>query len=176
MTDAERKSLIEYKEFYEGIYPPLVDELRRVWAAFGLNYDDMEYDIEQILMEGQKGAWRTASDMLPPGCSVFSLPPGATKDGEAMVGRNLDWSPTPPCSLVFMYPKGAYSSVGCTNTVPSGLLYTNWRVGMSLLLWRTSQLSSTSFRSDLHLTSQYVWKAEKGYQRCGAKSNPFSHI
>lgn len=113
MTDAERDRFVEYKEFYEQVYPPFVDELRGIWAAFGLNYDDMEFDVEEIPINGQKLGWRIESDMLIPMCSGFSLTATATKDGEVLFGRNFDWFRM-PCSIVFMHPEGAYSSVGCT--------------------------------------------------------------
>lgn len=113
MTDAERDRLLEYKEFYEQVYPPFVDELRGIWAAFGLNYDDMEFNVEEIPVNGQKVGWRIRSDMLAPMCSGFSLTATATKDGEVLFARNFDWFRM-PCSIVFMYPEGAYPSVGCT--------------------------------------------------------------
>lgn len=114
MTDADRDRLIEYKEFYEQVYPPLVDELRGIWAAFGLNYDDMEFDVAEISVNGQEIGWRIRSDMLTPACSAYSLTATATEGGEVFFARNFDWDRM-SCSIVFMYPEGAYSSVGCTS-------------------------------------------------------------
>lgn len=115
MTDADREQFLEFKDLLEEVHPPIVDELRGIWAAFGLNYDDAEFIVDQIPIHGQRFVvgWYIGSNMLPFACSAISLSENATQDREVLFARNFDWERM-DCSIVFMNPEGAYPSVGCT--------------------------------------------------------------
>jgi predicted choloylglycine hydrolase len=115
MTDADREQFLEFKNLLEELHPPIVEELRGIWAAFGLNYDDAEFVVDQIPIHGQRFVvgWYIGSNMLPFACSAISLSENAVQDHEVIFARNFDWQRM-DCSIVFMHPEGAYPSVGCT--------------------------------------------------------------
>jgi predicted choloylglycine hydrolase len=115
MTDADREQFLEFKNLLEEVHPPIVEELRGIWAAFGLDYDDAEFVIDQIPIQGQTFVvgWYIDSHMLPFACSAISLSKNATQDREVLFARNFDWQRM-DCSIVFMHPEDAYPSVGCT--------------------------------------------------------------
>jgi predicted choloylglycine hydrolase len=115
MTDADREQFLKFKNLLEEVHPPIVEELRGIWAAFGLDYDDAEFVIDQIPIQGQTFVvgWYIDSHMLPFACSAISLSKNATQDREVLFARNFDWQRM-DCSIVFMHPEDAYPSVGCT--------------------------------------------------------------
>jgi predicted choloylglycine hydrolase len=102
---------------YEDVHPSIIEQIRGMYAAFGLNLDDMSKGIPVYDAEGIR--------ILLPGvvereaCSVVFTRPEVTVDGHARLGRNFDWPEVmPDTTLIFTYPEGGYPTVIMTARAP----------------------------------------------------------
>ncbi|RPI75070.1 MAG: linear amide C-N hydrolase [Desulfobacteraceae bacterium] len=111
--------------FYEKVYPATAEQMRGVYAAYGLNLADMNSGIPvyekkgfQCLLPGVIDN-NTTQEKYQNDCSVVFTRPGMNKDGHARLGRNEDWpKATPHTALIFTYPeKGSYPTVIMTGSM-----------------------------------------------------------
>ena len=116
LTASEQETARELLDFYQGIAPSILQQLRGVYAAYDLNLDDASEGIPVWDEEGIR--------ILLPGlveqhsCSLVFTRPEAAIDGHARLGRNHDW-PTrlTDVMLVFTAPKASYSTQGYPTVV-----------------------------------------------------------
>lgn len=117
LTADEQRVANKLLAFYEDVHPSIIEQIRGMYAAFGLNLDDMSKGIPIYDAEGIR--------VLLPGvveydaCSVVFTRPEMTVDGHARLGCNFDWpAVVPDTTLLFTYPEGGYPTVIMTTRTP----------------------------------------------------------
>jgi len=112
--------------FYEKVYPSTAEQMRGVYAAYGLNLADMNIGIPvyeakgfQCLLPGVIDN-NTTQDQYVNDCSVVFTRPEMNQDGHARLGRNEDWpNVISQTALIFTYPEnGGYPTVIMTGSMP----------------------------------------------------------
>jgi predicted choloylglycine hydrolase len=117
LTDDEQKVAQELLRFYDSVHPSILAELRGLYAAYGLNVDDVQ---EAIPVSDDGGVRVLLPGLVESGsCSVAFIRPEMAVDGHARLGRNYDWpGAAPDTYLVFTQPNGGYATVVMTAHTP----------------------------------------------------------
>jgi len=116
-TKDEQARAREMLDFYQDLHWSIIPQLRGIYAAYGLNLDDLSHGIPIWDEEGIR--------FLLPGlvekhsCSVVFTRPDSSTDGHARLARNHDW-PTPisDALLVFTHPEDGFPTVVMTRSTP----------------------------------------------------------
>jgi hypothetical protein len=117
LTGGEQQTARGALAFYADVTPSAYEQLRGVYAAYGLGLDPVTEAIPVWEGEGMR--------ILLPGlveldsCSVIAARPEMAPDGHARLARNHDW-PTALTDvfLVFAAPEQGYASVVITRGLP----------------------------------------------------------
>jgi predicted choloylglycine hydrolase len=113
----EREEAKSLMAFYESVDPRIVDQIRGMYTAFNLDFEDMN---EGVLIS-------TSNDLeiLLPGlienhsCSVVFVRPSKTTGGHALFGRNYDFpEEVQDLTLLFTYPDDGYPTAILTPSTP----------------------------------------------------------
>lgn len=112
--------------FYEKAYLSTAEQIRGVYAAYGLNLADMKTGIPVYEKKGFQSLLpgviddNTTQAQYVDDCSVVFTRPEMNKDGHARLGRNHDFpKASPHTALIFTYPKNdGYSTVIMASSMP----------------------------------------------------------
>ena len=117
LSEEEKEDAESLITFYETVDPFIVDQLRGMYAAFGLEFDDLQ--------EGIQVAENENVEILLPGiisdhsCSVVFARPEITTDNHPLLGRNYDFpEEIHDLTLLFTFPEGGYPTAILTPRYP----------------------------------------------------------
>jgi len=103
LSEEEKESAESVITFYETVAPSIVDQLRGMYAAFGLEFDDLQEGISVTENENL--------EILLPGiisdhsCSVVFARPEITVGNHPLLGRNYDFpEEIHDLTLLFTFP------------------------------------------------------------------------
>jgi len=117
LNEQEKKAAMSLISFYESIDSKIVDQIRGMYLAYGLDLDEMEAGIPVSDVDG--------IDVLLPGlirhhsCSVVFARPEINFDNHPRLGRNYDYpEEIQDLTLMFTYPDGGYPTAIITPRTP----------------------------------------------------------
>jgi predicted choloylglycine hydrolase len=117
LSEEEKQEADSLLAFYETVNPFIVDQMRGMYAAFGLELDDLQ---EGILVDNIENA-----EILLPGiisrhsCSVVFVRPEITSNNHPLLGRNYDFpEEVRDLTLLFSLPTGGYPTAILTPRFP----------------------------------------------------------
>lgn len=117
LSDEEMKRAESLITFYKSVNPSIVDQMRGMYSAFGLDLDEMDAGIPVSDIDG--------IEVLLPGlirrhsCSVVFARSEMTSDNHPRLGRNYDYpEDIQDLTLLFTYPDGGYPTAVITPRTP----------------------------------------------------------
>jgi predicted choloylglycine hydrolase len=117
LTAGEQEVARGLLRFYDGVQPSILAQMRGMYAAYGLNLDDVQ---EAIPVSDNEGVRILLPGLVESGsCSVVFTRPQMAADGHARLGRNYDWpGAAPDTYLLFTQPECGYATVVMTAHTP----------------------------------------------------------
>ncbi len=117
LSEEEKEDAASLISFYEAVDPKIVDQMRGMYTAFDLDFDNIKEGIPISEVDGR--------EILIPGlinlhsCSVLFARPEITSDNHARLGRNYDYpEEIQDLTLLFTFPEGGYPTAILTPRLP----------------------------------------------------------